>query len=173
MAAVSASARRLKRGRGSSLQSMPATNQELRVELLRELATATDELAIAVACLTEAYERLSEDAGDQLEHDLFRPVQAAYGRARRAHNEFAQAHSLPRLAPETKSPGMHTEDPGIYVQRAIDASERADHLISELQDSMLPVEVGDTALRAGLSETRTAIAPVPARGRALLRTLGR
>ena len=55
--------------------------------------------------------------------------------------------ALSELAPETRSPGLHTEDPSVYMQRAIDAAERADHFIAELQDSMLPVEVGDTTLR--------------------------
>jgi hypothetical protein len=35
------------------------------------------------------------------------------------------------------------------------------------------VDVGDPEVRAGLSETRALIAHVPARGRQLLRTLGR
>jgi hypothetical protein len=51
--------------------------------------------------------------------------------------------------------------------------EQADHTIAELQDSMMPVEVGDTELRAGLSDTRSLIAELPARGRRLLRALGR
>ena len=152
---------------------MAYTNQEARGDLLERLAPAIGELAVGVAALTEAYERVSENAADQLEADLFRPLQGAYGRALRAHNEFAHAHALDELSPMTASPGMHTEDPATYIQRAIDAAERADHFIAELQDSMLPVEVGDPALRAGLSATRTLIAGVPVRGRALLRILGR
>jgi hypothetical protein len=42
-----------------------------------------------------------------------------------------------------------------------------------MQDSLLPVEVGDRELRDGLSETRELIASVPAHGRQLLRTIGR
>ncbi len=38
---------------------------------------------------------------------------------------------------------------------------------------MLPVDVGDTELRAGLAETRALVAEAPARGRRLLRTFGR
>ena len=45
--------------------------------------------------------------------------------------------------------------------------------IGELQDSLLPVEVGDTELRAGLSRTRELIAPLPAAAREMVRTLGR
>jgi hypothetical protein len=38
---------------------------------------------------------------------------------------------------------------------------------------MLPVEVGDRVLRAGLAEVRELISSVPPRAEALLRTLGR
>jgi hypothetical protein len=38
---------------------------------------------------------------------------------------------------------------------------------------MLPVDVGDPELRAGLSDTRALLADVPAEGRRLLRTFGR
>ena len=60
---------------------------------------------------------------------------------------------------------MHSADPRVYVDRAVDAIERADQMLAELQDSMMPVEVGDRELRAGLSETRRAIADLPARAR--------
>jgi hypothetical protein len=38
---------------------------------------------------------------------------------------------------------------------------------------MLPVEVGDEALRAGLADTRSLLDALPARARELLRILGR
>jgi hypothetical protein len=65
------------------------------------------------------------------------------------------------------------EDTRRYIERAVEAAEAADRQIAELQDSMLPVDVGDSEVRAGLAETRTLIAEVPAQGRRLLRTLGR
>ena len=68
---------------------------------------------------------------------------------------------------------MHSADPRVYVDRAVDAIERADHILAELQDSMMPVEVGDRELRAGLSETRETIAELPARACRLMRTQGR
>ena len=46
-------------------------------------------------------------------------------------------------------------------------------MIAEMQDSMLPVEVGDRELRDGLSQTRELISTVPGRGRQLLRMIGR
>jgi hypothetical protein len=45
--------------------------------------------------------------------------------------------------------------------------------LGELQDSMLPVEVGDVELRAGLSEIRELVGGVRGRARELLRVLGR
>jgi hypothetical protein len=38
---------------------------------------------------------------------------------------------------------------------------------------MLPVEVGDAELRAGLSEVRRLVGDVPARARGFVRVLGR
>ncbi|HUE27692.1 MAG TPA: hypothetical protein VMP89_13035, partial [Solirubrobacteraceae bacterium] len=71
------------------------------------------------------------------------------------------------------SPGMHSGDPRVYLERAIEATEQADHVIAEMQDSLLPVEVGDRELRDGLTETRELISTVPAQGRQLLRRIGR
>jgi hypothetical protein len=61
----------------------------------------------------------------------------------------------------------------VYVERAVEAIERADQILAELQDSMMPVEVGDRELRDGLSETREAIGELPARARRLMRAQGR
>jgi hypothetical protein len=152
---------------------MSYSTQEARMQLLEDLARAADELAVALACLTEAYEALDDDSADLLERDMFRPVQLAYGRARRTYAEFAARVGLPDRHFGVASPGTHSADPKAYIERAIDSVELCDQGIAELQDSMLPVEVGDTELRAGLSETRTLIAEVPARGRRLLRTFGR
>jgi hypothetical protein len=146
---------------------------DAREQLLGDLADAASDLALALASLSEAYELSSEDAADQLEEQVFRPVQAAYGAARRTYSEFAARHSLPESGFADPSPGMHTADARIYLQRAIEAAERADARIAEMQDSLLPVEVGDPPLRAGLAQTRTAIAPVPGAGARLLRTFGR
>ena len=53
------------------------------------------------------------------------------------------------------------------------AVSAADVVLSTLQDSMLPVEVGDRELRAGLGEVRELIAPLPGRARQVVRTVGR
>jgi hypothetical protein len=55
----------------------------------------------------------------------------------------------------------------------VSAVGRADARLSQLQDSMRPVEVGDAELRAGLSEVRRQIAEVPRRASELVRGLGR
>jgi hypothetical protein len=146
---------------------------EARQQLLDDVAEATDQLALAVAALTEAYEELDEQTADRLEEELFRPVQHAYGRLRRTHAEFAERHRLPTRAFAASTGGQHSGDPRVYVERAVEAIERADQGLADLQDSMMPVEVGDRELRAGLSETREAIADLPARARRLMRAQGR
>jgi hypothetical protein len=152
---------------------MSFTNEEGRRRLLADVTEATAELARSLACLTEAYEALDEQAGDRLEEQMFRPVQAAYGRVRRAHSEFAARYRLSNGVAADASAGPAAHEPRTYLERAVEAVEAADQRIAELQDSMLPVEVGDPEVRAGLSETRAMLADVPARGRQLIRTLGR
>jgi hypothetical protein len=152
---------------------MSYSTQEGRQRLLSDVAEATDEPALALAALGEAYEELDEQTADHLEAELFRPSQAAYGRLRRTHAEFAARSGLPARTFERSSGGLHSGDPRVYVDRAVEAIERADYVLSELQDSMLPVEVGDRELREGLSETREAIAELPARARRLMRAQGR
>ena len=152
---------------------MAYTSESARLLLLDDLAAAVDALATAISALGEAYDEVDEQTADVLEQELFRPVQAAYGRARRTHSEFAQRHELPGRQFADGSPGLHSGDPRVYVERAIEATERADHLIAEMQDSLLPVEVGDRELRDGLTEARELISAVPAQGRQLLRRIGR
>lgn len=152
---------------------MAYTATEARQQLLGDLADATNRLAFGLACVAEAYEELDEQAADALEEQMFRPLQGAYGRARRTYSEFAVRYELPNRTFATPTPGTQSADPRIYIERAVEASEDADHRIAELQDSMLPVEVGDTELRAGLSETRALIAELPMRGRRLLQAVGR
>jgi hypothetical protein len=146
---------------------------EARQQLLNDVAVAADQLALAVAALGEAYEELDEQTADRLEEVLFRPVQHAYGRLRRTHAEFADRYQLPGRTFERSSGGMHSGDPRVYVERAVEAIEQADQILIELQDSMMPVEVGDRELREGLSAVRTAIADVPGRAHALMRAQGR
>ena len=73
---------------------MAYTTSQARQELLDTVAQAANELGFASACLAEAYEQLDEYNGDRLEAECFRPVQMAYGRAKRTHSEFAARHGL-------------------------------------------------------------------------------
>lgn len=107
-----------------------------------------------------------------MEDQLFRPLQSAYGQLQRTHAEFATRFGLPGRkfeAPDLSLPA----DARTLLERAADDAEAADATLAELQDSLLPVEVGDEALRAGLSRVRTLIAPVPAACRRFVRTVGR
>jgi hypothetical protein len=146
---------------------------EARVEMLDDIGVTADELAVALAALSEAYEALDDDAADELERAVFAPVQAAYGRLRRAHTEFARRHGLSERAFAPGTPGAHSGDPRVYIERALDAADEAEQRLGELQDSMAPVDVGDPELRAGLAQTRTLLSEVPAGGRQLLRGFGR
>ena len=146
---------------------------EARQELLDTLGVAVDEIAAALAALGAAYEQLSSAPADRLEEELFRPVQAAYGRAKRTHSGFAQRQGLPvrTFTPATAGP----PSTGIrgFVDSAVESAAEADAVLVELQDSMAPVEVGDPELRSGLAEVRELLGSVGARAREFERTLGR
>jgi hypothetical protein len=146
---------------------------EARRELLDEVALATDDLGAALSALGEAYEQLDETTGDRLEEALFRPVQLAYGRAKRTHTEFASRVGEPARTFVQPTPGHPSQGVRGFVDAAVSAVTRADDRLGELQDSMRPVEVGDAELRAGLSEVRRLVGDVPARARELTRVLGR
>jgi len=150
---------------------MALSNAQARQDLLDALGEAADEIGHALSALGAAYEQLDETTGDRLEEALFRPVQAAYGRVRRTHSEFAGRVGLPTR--EFVAPGAAHGQARAHVDEAVEALRRADDRLSVLQDSMLPVEFGDRELRAGLAEVRAAIGVLPGRARELTRTLGR
>lgn len=152
---------------------MTYTVAEGRQQILDVLASAAEEIALALAELSEAYEHLDERTAERLEEALFGPVQGAYGRAKRTYTEFARRSGLPerqfamaaQVAPSTAAKQL--------IERALEALVRADMGLAELQDSMLPVEVGDAELRSGLAEVRELAERVRPRARELTRTLGR
>ena len=152
---------------------MTYVSQEARQQLLDTVAEATDEIGIAIAALGAAYEQLDDDTADKLEEELFRPVQGAYGRARRTHSGFAERHGLPTRTFEPASAGLPSQGVRGFIDRAMEAVAEADSILAELQDSMMPVEVGDAELRAGLSEVREMAGTVQDRARQLVRRLGR
>jgi hypothetical protein len=152
---------------------MAYTNAQARQQLLESVAQAIEELGLALASLGEAYEQLDEQNADKLEEELFRPVQMAYGQAKRTYTEFADRHGLPTQTFEPVSPGAPSKGVKGFLDSAVDAVGRADGTLATLQDSMLPVEVGDTELRGGLEGVRKLLSDLPGRARQLVRTLGR
>jgi hypothetical protein len=152
---------------------MSYSNDEGHRELLEATAEAADAIGVALAALGEAYELVDDDTADRLEAELFAPVQAAYGRMKRGHAEFAARCGLPPAAFATAEPGAPSAGAHGYVEQALAAAQHADDILSELQDSLLPVEVGDPELRAALADVRTRLGEVPGRAHELLRTLGR
>jgi hypothetical protein len=152
---------------------MAYTAAEGRQQILDALGAAADEIARALALLSEAYEHLDERTAERLEEQLFQPIQAAYGRAKRVHAGFARRHELAGRAFATPSPVAPSSATKGLIDEAVDAAARADGMLGELQDSMLPVEVGDAELRAGLAEVREAVGGARGRARELTRTLGR
>jgi len=152
---------------------MPYASQEARQDLLDTVADAIDELAVALAALGLAYEQLDERSADALEEQLFRPVQVAYGRGQRTHAGFAERHGLRGRAFGAASAGLPSQGVRGLLDRAVDAVEDADVSLASLQDSMLPVEVGDAELRSGLAEVRELLGDLRSRAREFVRTLGR
>ena len=155
------------------MRAMPYSTADARQQLLDDLANAIDELGVALAVLGDAYEALDEQTADRMEADLFRPVQVTYARAQRTHAGFAERHGLPTRTFAASAAGRGRPDARSQLDAALEAIEEADHLLVEIQDSMMPVEVGDAELRAGLADVRERVTPLPERGAALLRTLGR
>jgi hypothetical protein len=147
--------------------------REARQELLETVAEATEDIGAALALVEAAYERLDEGSADRLEEQLFRPVQVAYGRARRTHAGFAARYKLPGRTFEPAAPGAPSHGVRGFLDRAVESVEEADIELAELQDSLMPVEVGDAALRAGLAEVRELIGVLPDRAREFMRSFGR
>jgi len=148
--------------------------REARQDLLADVARATDALGAALAALGSAYEGLDEQMADMVEAQLFRPVQLAYGRARRTHAGFAERHGLEsRAFSPAAAPGTSMQRPPAQLETAKESVIDADDILAELQDSLLPVEVGDAELRAGLAEVRALIAGYDKLTLAVTRRLGR
>ena len=157
----------------ANLASVAYVAEEARQEMLDTLGEAIDEIAAALAALSEAYEQLGTLPADRLEEQLFRPVQAAYGRAKRTHVGFAQRQALPGRRFTPANPGLPSTGIRGFVDSAVVSVAEADAVLAELQDSMMPVEVGDAELRAGLADVRELLGDVRARAREFVRTLGR
>ena len=152
---------------------MTYSTAEARQQLLDELAAAVDALAVALAAVGAAYDQLDEHGADTLEESVFRPIQLAYGRAQRVHSGFAERRQLPtRIFPAAPEPRASHGVSGL-LNSAVDAVEEAEAVLTELQDSMLPVEVGDAELRSGLASVRETLSDVSRATRNFLRRYGR
>lgn len=152
---------------------MAITRQEAVEQILTDLGTAIERNALALACLGAAFETLTTAPGERLEDELYRPVQRAYGRGKRAHAQFAERTGSPAATFDLPDAGVASQGARAFVERAVVAAANADRALSELQDTMLPIEFGDADLRAGLAEMRELLAPLPVAAREFLRTLGR
>jgi hypothetical protein len=150
------------------------TTAEARQDLLDQLADAIERIGFALAALGAAFEQLDERNAERLETELFGPVQVAYGRAKRTHTQFAARHGLttPPFATDSE-PGIPSTGARGFIDNAVNAVAEADTALADLQDSMLPAEVGDPELRAALADVRELLGGVRQRARELERTLGR
>jgi hypothetical protein len=152
---------------------MPYTTADARQGLLDTVAGAIEQLGVALAALGEAYEQLDEQTGDRLERELFGPVQLAYGRAQRTYAAFAERHDLAtRTFVPATAPAPSTGAHGL-IDHAAQAVTETDRTLSELQDSLAPIEVGDAELRDGLRQVRELLAPLPHSAHELVHMLGR
>jgi hypothetical protein len=146
---------------------------DARQQVLDSVADAAEQLGVALSSLTELYERVDELTAETVEEELFRPVQVAYGRARRTHCAFAERHGLPDRTFEPPVAGAPGRGVKGFIDSAVAAIGAADQSLATLQDSMLPVEVGDTQLRADLEQIRSLLGGLGLRARELERKLGR
>src|SRR3954452_24081127 len=126
---------------------MPYTTEEAHRQMLDDLPHAIDEIGVALAPLAAANELLDAQSGDRLEAKLFRHVHVTYGRARHSHASFAERHRLPARTFEPAMGARAAADGRELLEAAVEAIEETDHLLAEIQDSMMPVEVGDAPLR--------------------------
>ncbi len=152
---------------------MAYTNAAARQQLLDSIAVAIDDIGDALASLGVAYEQLDEAHADDLEDRLFRPVQRAFGRAKRTYAGFADRHRL--TVREFATPAPRAPSTGVkgLIEGAVESVGRAEMELVALQDSLMPIEVGDAELRAGLAEVRELIGGLSGRARAFVRTFGR
>jgi hypothetical protein len=152
---------------------MPYTTADGRRQLLDSVVAAGEALGSALASLTEAYEMLDDASAERLEDEIFRPVQSAYARIRRTQSEFAERHELPGRSFEPAVRGAPSHGVKGFLEAAIHEVADADQTLATLQDSMLPVEVGDAELRAELADVRERIGELPARARRFISLFGR
>jgi hypothetical protein len=122
---------------------MAYTTVEGRQQLLGALAEAIDEIGLALASLSAAYQRLSIATADTLEEELFGPAQRAYGRAKRTHVQFAERHGLAARVFEPQPAGIPRQASRASSTMRLPRSARPVAPWRTLQDSPMLLEVGD------------------------------
>jgi hypothetical protein len=153
---------------------MTYTSHEGRERILRESGEAAAALLGSIEALGAAYEALDDNAAQDLESRLYDPVGRAAKTLLATAAAFAQRCDEPFERPVAKHfAGGREDGPRQYVDAAVALVGEADALLAELQDSLLPIEVGDAPLREGLAATRRTVASLPQAARELERTLGR
>ena len=152
---------------------MAYVTAQARQELLDAIAGAIVHLGEAIAALGVAYEQLDEGTADRLEDELFGPVQKAYGRGRRTYTEFASRYGLSARAFSPEAQRLPSTGVKGLIEAAADAVGAADDELVRLQDSLMPIEVGDPELRAGLADVRGLIDGFRAHARDVVRGFGR
>src|SRR5215469_14164003 len=100
---------------------MSYTNQEGRERIVRDLASASEQIELALSYLTDAYELVDEGLADRIEEELFSPVQASFGRARRTLGEFTRRYQLRDSATPPAASGARPHGARELVQSAADA----------------------------------------------------
>ena len=146
---------------------------EARRHLLDTIAEAIEELGAAMGALTEAYDLLDDDSADRMEEALFRPVQTAFGRAQKAHAGFAERHGMEGRSFTAAARINATRGARALLEAALDELDEAELILTELQDSMMPVEVGDAELRSGLADVRRHLGEAQDAGGGFLSLMGR
>jgi hypothetical protein len=115
---------------------------EGREQLLGALAEAIDEIGLALASLSAAYEQLDIATADTLEEELFGPAQRAYGRAKRTHVEFAERHGMGRARLRAAVGRGSLDRVKGFIDHAVAAVRAAGGTRATLQDSPMLLEVG-------------------------------
>ena len=140
------------RGATTMLAGMTYSTAEARHTLLDTVAEAADDLALGARRTSERPTSCwTSSTADRLEAELFRPAQIAYGRAQSAHAEFAKRHGIaPAVPSDRRRRGSSRPAREARSTAPSTRSASADARLADLQDSMLPVEVGDPPLRGAL-----------------------